>query len=173
MVDERERLASDCIERLRLGTSSQQFGFKIQALAAHVLLRLGFRINAVNSSGHPDIVAIKDGSEFRFEVEAEVEDPRRRMLTEKDMASLLGRSDVSGYYALAISFPDPRWVLVAANKLVGRRPVPNMLLEALSDSDFSSMWTLEYINILSSSCSEIGRMSFHRLSERALRGRSL
>ena len=138
-----------------------------------MLLRLGFRIDAVNSSGHPDIVAIKDGKEFRFEVEAEVEDPRRRMLTEEDMASLLGRSDVSGYYALAISFPDPRWVVVDADKLVDRRPVPNMLLEALSDSEFSSMWTQEYINILSSSCSEIRRMTFPILNERAIRGRSL
>ena len=173
MADEKDRFAKDCIERLRLDTNSSEFGYRIQALAAHVLLRLGFRIDAVNSSGHPDIVATKDGREFRFEVEAEVDGPRRRMLTEEDMASLLGESDVFGYYALAISFPDPRWVLVDAGNLVGRGPVPNMLLEALSDSEFSSMWTLEYTNILSSSCRELRRMTFPSLSEWAIRGRSL
>lgn len=33
--------ASECIERIRSDTSPVEFGYKIQALATHVLLRLG------------------------------------------------------------------------------------------------------------------------------------
>ena len=51
--------ASDCIENLRLSISPVEFGYKVQALAAHVLLRLDYRVEEINRSGHPDIVATR------------------------------------------------------------------------------------------------------------------
>ena len=71
-----DAVARECIERIRSSISPSEFGYKIQALAAHVLLRLGYRIDSINQSGHPDIVAVRNGGEFRFEVEAEVTGPR-------------------------------------------------------------------------------------------------
>ena len=171
-----ERDAFECIDRMRLGTSSQNFGFRVQALAAHVLLRLGYRVEAVNQSGHPDIIAIRNGREFRFEVEAEVGNPRPRKLTDSDFASLLEVPDGFGYYALAISFPTPYWILVPASKLYDRRhPSTNILLEALSDKTYSADWTTEYLGLLNDACHQISRASFdfNRLSTMALEGRGL
>ena len=166
--------ASECIERIRSGISPAKFGYKIQALAAHVLLRLSYRVDEVNHSGHPDIVATKDGREFRFEVEAEVTGPQPRRLTEADLDSLTKAPDVVGYYALAISFPTPYWVLVSASRLVNRNfPSSNMLLEALSDKAYSAEWTYEYVRLLHSACRQIKLASFSDLSQMALAGHGL
>ncbi len=164
----------ECIERIRAGISDEAFGYKVQALAAHVLLRLGHQIGAVNQSGHPDIATTKDGREFRFEVEAEAKRPRLRKLTNADFASLLEVTDGAGYYALAVSFPKPRWVLVPVIKLVGRtRASPNMLLEALSDKDYSHEWTREYQHLLHDACRQIRMASFGTLCEMAITGRGM
>ena len=166
--------ASECIDRISSSISPSEFGYKIQVLAAHVLLRLGYRIDAVNRSGHPDIVAIRDKREFRFEVEAEATGPRLRKLTGADLASLTEVPNVIGYYALAISFPTPYWVLVPVSKLTGRdHPSPNILLEALSDKEYSAEWTREYIELLQDACRQIRLASFGDLSRMALSGRGL
>ena len=166
--------ASECIEHIRSDVSPSEFGYKIQALAAHVLLRLNYQVDEVNPSGHPDIVATKDGKEFRFEVEAEVTGPRLRELTDADFASLMEAPNVVGYYALAISFPKPYWVLVPATKLIRRNsPSNNILLEALKDEEFSAAWTNEYVQLLHSACRQISLASFSYLSKMAMEGHRL
>ena len=166
--------ASECIERIRSSISPGEFGYKIQALAAHILLRLGYRIEAVNRAGHPDIVAIGGGREFRFEVEAEAFGPRPRQLTAADFASLTEAPNISGYYALAISCPKPYWVLVPASILACRtRPAPNILLEALSDKEYSAEWTREYVGLLQEACRQVRLASFSDLCEMALEGHGL
>ena len=166
--------ASNCIERIRSSITASEFGYKVQALAAHVLLRLGYSIDAVNQAGHPDIVATRGGVELRFEVEAEVTRPRLRKLTDADFVSLLGAANIVGYYALALAFPSPTWVLVPASKLVGRTLAsPNMLLEAISDKEYSREWTREYTLLLHQSCRQIRLTSFSALTEMAIAGRRL
>ena len=166
--------ASECIERIRSSVSAVEFGYKIQALAAHVLLRLGYQIDAINRSGHPDIVAVRNGREFRFEVEAEACGPRPRQLTAADLASLTEGPNIAGYYALAISFPKPYWVLVPASQLADRtRPSSNILLEALSDKEYSEEWTREYVGLLQDRCRRIELATFRYLRQTALEGRRL
>ena len=166
--------ARECIERVLSGISPSDFGFKMQSLAAHILLRLGYEVTAVKRIGHPDIVAIRDGKEFRFEVEAEVTSLRSRKLTTADLDSLTERSDIVGYYALVVSFPTPKWILVPALKLAGRRlPIPNILLESLRDREYSDAWTHEHINLLQNAYQRIRQGSFEDLSRMALSGRML
>ena len=165
--------AAACIEDMRLNVRAAEFGYKVQALAAHVLLRLSFQIHAINQSGHPDIVATRGTEQYHFEIEAEVGRPRLRRLKEEDFASLVGVPGVLGYFALAIGFPTPRWVLVPAERLQSRNPSPNVLLESLSDKDFSHAWTMEYQGLLSKECRRILESSFATLCERALPGNGL
>lgn len=173
MDNRAKRHASDCIENLRLNVSPSEFGYRVQALAAHVLLRLDCQVIEINRAGHPDIVATRGGEELHFEVEAEVVGPRSRQLTGDDFASLIEDSGVTGYFALAISNPAPRWILVPAKHLLGRKPSSNVLLEALSDQEFSNAWTYEYTNLLYAECRRIARSSFTVLRSRALKGRGL
>jgi len=165
--------AAGCIEDMRLNVRSAEFGYKVQALAAHVLLRLGFQVHAINQSGHPDIVATRGAKRYHFEIEAEVGRPRSRRLKEEDFASLVGVPGVFGYFALAIGFPTPRWVLVPAERLQSRNPSPNVLLESLSDKDFSQAWTAAYQGLLSRECHRILESSFATLCRRALTGNGL
>ena len=165
--------AAKCLEQLRLRVSPNEFGYRAQGLAAQVLLGLGYQINSVNQSGHPDIAATKDGREFRFEVEAEVGRPRLRQLSDDDLRSLTEVHNVVGYYALAICFPTPYWVLVPASKLIDRPPAPNILFEALSNKEYSAAWTREYIKMLNGACLRIGLASFGDLRQMALNGRQI
>ena len=166
--------ASECLRRARARTTATAFGYKLQVLAAHVLLRLNHRIMEVNSSGHPDIVSIKNGLQFRFEIEAEVTTTRKRRLTDADFRGLLGGSKGLGYFALAVSLPKPRWILVPASKLLRRHMAAgNALLEALCDEEYSATWTQEYIELLLASCGQIRRRSFNQLVQMALEGRRL
>ena len=161
----------DCIARLRSESSPTEFGYKIQALAAHVLVGLNHQVVEVNSRGHPDIVSIKHGREYRFEVEAEVVASKRRMLTSSDFEALIDDTRVAGYFALAISFPKPYWLLVPAQRLARRNsPSGNALLEALSDKAFSTEWTCEYLSLVERSCREMLDRSFNQLVRRAKRG---
>ena len=169
-----DQRAKDCIDRLLSESTDVEFGYKMQALAAHVLLRLGYRIKEVNQFGHPDITAFRDGSEYRFEIEAQVGNPRPRQLEAADIESLTEVPDDFGYYALAISFPKPYWVVVPVHKLADRkRPSSNVLLESLSDKNFSAEWNAEYQDMLSASCRRIEIASFTRLSELAVSGSGL
>ena len=173
-VDEKRPDAKECVDSLLLSDSAVELGYKIQGLSAHILLRLGHRVTAVNGSGHPDIVSTKNGEQFRFEIEAEVGGPRNRRLTDDDFHSLLDERQGTGYFALAICFPAPYWVLVPAAKLRSRSLASaNVLLEALSDKQLSADWTSEYISLLQNSCDRIREMSFAHLRDRALEGRML
>lgn len=165
--------ANRCLDRMHSELTPRAFGYKIQALAAHVLVRLGYEVANVNESGHPDIAAYRNGKEFRFEVEAEVIGPRLRQLDNADFASLTAPR-VFGYFALAIAFPAPYWVLVPASKLISRKhPSSNMLLEALSDEKYSREWTMAYREVLQNSCRLIRLASFNELSQMAKTGRGL
>ena len=137
-----------------------------------MLTRLNHRVLEVNPTGHPDIVSVKDGREFRFEIEAEVIGRKKRMLTASDFAGLMSNGG-AGYFALSVSFPRPYWVLAPAWRLARRNsPAGNALLKALSDKAFSSDWTREYLLPIGRSCRDMLDRSFDRLVRRALDGRS-
>ena len=166
--------ARECIESMHSRSSATEFGYKVQALGGHVLLRLGYQVSAIKPSGHPDIIASIGGTEYRFEVEAEVTRPRLRKPTSADFDSLVNVPNAVGYFALAITFPSPRWILVQASKLVNRRSAsPNILLESLSDKEFSAQWTAAYLELLHNSCRQISFGSFDRLSHMARSGAML
>ena len=166
-------MAADCLRRLRSRTSAGEFGYKIQAIAAHVLLGLRHRVVAINPRGHPDIVSVRGGREFRFEIEAEVAVRKRRMLSSADFDALVD-AEADGYFALAVSFPQPHWIAVPARRLARRKsPAVNSLLVALSDKELSSSWTEEYLSLISRSCRDVLDRSFDQLVRRALEGRGL
>ena len=112
--------------------------------------------------------------EYRFEVEAEVSGWRKRLLTSEDVAGLVGSQDVIGYFALAVSFPKPYWVLVPTAVMDRRRAaLGNALLEALSDKQLSKAWTQAHLALLQESGRVVRERSFEHLTQLALAGRAL
>lgn len=173
--DSVEEAARNCLDALLLELSPQEFGNRIQAVAAHILLRLGYHIAAVKWRGHPDITAWRDGLEYRFEVEAQVTGPRPRQLEKEDFDGLLSVPHAQGYYALAISpHTRPPWLLVPASSLVNRQlPSRNALLEALSDRDYSAAWTDEYHRLLQASGRLIRQTPSSELGQMAVDGKRI
>ena len=166
-------VAADCLEQLRSWVSPSEFGYRVQALAGHVLLGLGHSILEINQKGHPDLISEKGGQEFRFEVEAEVLARKPRMLTPSDVDGLTG-SCVEGYFAVAVSFPQPCWVLVPVQRLASRESPSGMaLLRALSDKTFSAEWTNEYVSLIRRSSRDVIDRSYDQLVQRAMDGRGL
>ena len=174
MVSSTQRaVAAECLRRLRSRTTVCEFGYKIQALAAQGLLRLSHRVEAVNPTGHPDVVTVKGGQEFRFAVESKVIGVNRTMLTSSDFAGLLSPG-VVGFFALAVSFPRPFWVLVPPQSLARRdRPAGHALLKALSDKAIPTDWTHQYVSLIGRSCRDVLDRSLDQLVQRAKDGRAL
>lgn len=168
-----EAKARACLDRLLLESDDKAFGFKMQAVAAHILLRLGHTVLDVKRVGHPDIVTLKDGVEHRFEVEAEVRGHRKRMPEEADFVGLTA-TDTVGYFALAVSFPRPYWVVVPIRELMSRGAQSgNATLEALRDRCLSDLWTESHLDLLARSCRVVRERSFEQLARRAKEGRAL
>lgn len=173
MADGADKRAAACLASMRMEVSDPEFGLKIQALAGHVLLRLGWEVEEINQFGHPDVVARQGSLTCHIEIEAEVRGTRPRQLTQADFESLIDVPGTIGLYGLAISYPIPRWILVPAELLMDRRPSYTVLLDALSDKENSLAWSDEYVKMLDAECNRITRYSFNALCDRALAGRGL
>ena len=75
---------------------------------------------------------------------------------------------------MAVSFPQPCWVLVPVQRLVPRQSPSGMaLLRALSDKAFTSEWTNEYVSLIHRSYRDVINRSYDQLVQRALDGRGL
>ena len=160
--------ARACLDRLLPELDNEGFGFKMQAVAAHILLRLGHEVLEVKRFGHPDIVSVKDGVEYRFEVEAEVRGHRKRMLEPADFVGLTATGDV-GCFSFAVSFPRPYWVVVPVLELVRRgSPSADATLEAPRDTLLSDAWTQTHFDLLATSCSVVRERSVEQLAKRAV-----
>ena len=95
------------------------------------------------------------------------------MLTPSDFDGLTG-SHVEGYFAMAVSFPQPRWVLVPVQRLASRESPSGMaLLRALRDKAFSSEWTNQYVSLICRSSRDVIDRSYDQLVQRAMDGRGL
>lgn len=160
---------------LRSTISLSEFGFRIQGLAAHVLLRLGARILEVNSKGHPDIVAEDQRGIMRIEVEADIHGFRARTLEEADFKAIAPRSPTDkGYFALALCGPYPRWLVMDYARLRRRAsPASPAIFQALAESEPSARWTSEFIDLVVRHHQHLRIFSFGFLCRLALQGKSL
>lgn len=176
MKDTRHWQAGKCLETLKDAIGPVELGFRVQGLAAHILLRLGARVLEINSQGHPDIVAENERGIMRIEVEAHIHGSRARLLTKEDLEAIAPRrSTDQGYFALALCSPYPTWLLIEYSRLQRRHgtPASPAILQALSDAETSKRWTAEFITLLIEHCQHLPAFLFDFLVRRALEGKSL
>lgn len=174
--DTRHWEAGKCLEKLKGAIGPSELGFRIQGLAAHVLLRLGARVLQINSQGHPDIVAEVERGLVRIEVEAAIHGTRARAPTEEDLDAIAPHSSTDkGYFAVALCGPYPRWLLVEYERLRRRHgtPASPAILQALADTEASEQWTAEFVELLVNHCTRLPFFSFDFLARRAKEGRPL
>lgn len=89
------------LEQLRGQCGDAEFGYRIQGVFAHVLIRQGYKILEVNAQGHPDIRARGHDREVLVQVKTVAHRSARSVveLSKEDAAGIaaLGRRGASMY----------------------------------------------------------------------------
>ena len=58
------------LDSLRTHVGDSEFGYRMQAFFAHILMELGYTIIKINPRGHPDIKSLKGSQTALFQVKS-------------------------------------------------------------------------------------------------------
>lgn len=165
--------AAKILYNLRSDASPASFGLLTQVLFAHVLGRLGARLEDIRNPGHPDIIAQLGGRLYNIEVEV-VGRTRVTQLEPADLAVLLNRQEGEyGFFCMLDCGPPIAWVCVDAAAL-GIRIKGKLrlsLLRAYSDKSYSRDCTEVFSKLVVENARHLPELKYRRLRRMAMQGR--
>jgi hypothetical protein len=175
VIVDSKRTAGRFLENLLSEVGPVEMGFRIQGLAAQIILALGYRVLEVKSSGHPDLVAQAAMGIVRVEIEADTMGSGVHLPEPKDLTALCPQSPGDeGYFAIAICSLFPRWIVIDSNRLVDRKTKLVLpLLESLSNREQSEIWSELFEQLILDYGNRLVDFSFTWLVEQALEQRCL
>ena len=151
-----------------------RFGLVVQALFAHVLLRLGGKVLDIRTPGHPDIRAILAGQLHSIEVETAKRKTVPRRLERGDLEVLqVSEEGEYGYFCVLDCGPPIAWLCVDVASL-GRRAGEELhlsLLRGYCNREFSVDCTANFSELVTSEARNLRHLSYDRLRREALSGR--
>ena len=163
--------AAKLLANLRRDVGFSKFGLVVQALFAHVLLRLGGSVLDVKNPGHPDISAILGGQLYNIEVETAMRKTIPRRLERGDLEVLqVSREDERGYFCVLDSGPPLAWLCVDVASL-GQRAAGELrlsLLRSYSNRSLSSDCTVEFSDLVTSQVRMLRQLTYAQLRQEAL-----
>jgi len=162
------------LDSLRAECGDAQFGYRMQGLFAHTLMRLGASILEVNAQGHPDVKA-RIADELLL---AQVKSAQHRgpcsvfQLSGSDLAGIAPGEHAIGYLAFLDCADPVSWFLVDFN--VARQflnhAVPIAVLRAAQQRQISDDCTAEFVEMILSLKARLNRLTFPLLARRAIEG---
>ena len=165
--------AARLLADLRNDVGNRGFGIVVQALFAHVLLRLGGRVLEVNHPGHPDILATLAGQVYSIEVEAATRKTLPRQLEQGDLDVLqVIRDGERGYFCVLDCGPPLTWLCVDVASL-GQRADGELrlsLLRGYSNRELSLDCTSEFSLLVIREARSLHQLTYDRLRQEALSG---
>ena len=165
------------LNRLRARWGNSDFGYRMQAVFAHVLLRLGGEILEVNAQGHPDVKARMAGQLTHFQVKtASHSHPGFQFcLSAKDLAGISPDDRGRGFLAVLDCAAPVAWLLVPEGRarLMVERPNLIATLRAERLNPFSVECSEAFLDLVTAEQERLPRLSFGLLAQRALRGEPL
>ena len=165
--------AAKLLVSLRRDVGFSRFGLVIQALFAHVLLRIGGNVLDVRTPGHPDILAILGGLRYSIEVETATRKTIPRLLEQGDLDVLtVSREDERGYFCVLDLGPPLAWLCVDLASL-GQRASGGLhlsLLRSYSNRDLSLDCTAEFSSLVTSQSRALTYLTYEQLRLEALAG---
>jgi hypothetical protein len=170
--------AGPALDALRAKFGDSEFGYRVQALFAYVIARLGAVIEEVNAQGHPDIRASWQGKTGLIQVKSLLHrlPDHRYTLTKEDLRGITPHaSDQIGYLALLDCGSPAEWIVVEEARLrfhLGN-PIHLVTLRADCDKALSCLCTEEFNQVIASFEGRLQDMTFALLSKRALAQYSL
>lgn len=161
------------LDRLRQQCGDSDFGYRMQALFGHVLVRLGFVVTEINAQGHPDVLAVHGDRTLRVQVKTVKHGSAATLfeLAEADCDGISGSSS-EGVLALLDCAEPVRWVIVAyerARSLVGR-PLHLATLRGNEHQQLSEECSDEFVALVVRSRSQLPLVPYQVLRDRALQG---
>ena len=165
--------AAMLLANLRRDVGFSKFGLVVQALFAHILLRLGGRVLDIKNPGHPDISVVLGGQLYNIEVETAMRKTIPRRLERGDLEVLqVSREGECGYFCVLDSGPPLSWLCVDVASL-GQRAAGELrisLLRSYSNRDLSADCTIEFSNLVMSQARVLNRLTYQQLRREALAG---
>lgn len=166
------------LDSLRAAIGDSEFGYRMQALFAHVLLERGGSITEINERGHPDIKWVKDGQTALVQVKTISHSYAGWVLvvSPDDIAGIRpSRSDEVGYFAVLDCAVPVSWV-VSEYSVIRRHEMCSVSIETIrasADSELSIDSTEVFAELLMRHAENLNLLTFGVLRNRALRGERL
>ena len=151
-----------------------RFGLVVQALFAHVLLRIGGSVLDVKSPGHPDIRAMLAGQLYNIEVETATRKTLPRQLEHGDLDVLQHRREGEyGYYCVLDCGPPIAWLCVDVATLGSRADgeLRLALLRGYSNREISSDCTAEFSRLVTKEARNLHQLTYDLLRQEVLSGK--
>ena len=166
--------AAKVLAYFRNDVGFQRFGLVVQALFAHVFLRLGGNVLDVKNPGHPDIRALLAGQSYYIEVETAQGKTLPRQLDQGDLDALQTLDEgEQGYFCVLDCGPPIAWICVDVASL-GRRAGGELrmsLLRGYSNRDLSLDCTAEFSHLVIKEARNLNQLTYAQLRHEALSGR--
>ena len=169
--------AKRVVDGLRAKCGDSEFGYRLQALFAHILLRLSARIVEINAQGHPDIRAVLGDRELLIQVKTCSHSSAATIfeITREDVSGITEGGRRTGMLAFLDCAEPVSWIIVPADRVLAMvgRPVHVATLRADSDRVLSADCTEEFLLILDRVGGHLPNFTYSLLRRRALNGEPL
>ncbi|MFQ5493673.1 MAG: hypothetical protein ACE5DX_05960 [Candidatus Dojkabacteria bacterium] len=166
------------LDLLRSKIGDSEFGYRMQAFFAHVLLELGGSIIEINQQGHPDIKSKINGCISHFQVKTISHSAAGWNLTigPDDIAGIRPRiSDEVGYFAVLDCAVPISWLIIEYSQIQRHesRSVSIETIRAAMDADFSNECTDVFAELVMKHKDKLHLLTYGILCKRALLGEGL
>ena len=164
------------LNNLHDNISDSEFGYRLQGLFAHTLIKYGMKILEIKAQGHPDIIGETENKQFKFEVETVIGKGRKRLIEKEDIEAIESqKKNEEGYIAILDYRFRPEWLLMEYRSLKWRisETLSIVTLKSLSDKNFSQKCTDYFFELILANDSRLLNLTFSILKEKALRGDEL
>lgn len=162
------------LEALRAECGDAEFGYRMQAMFAHVLVKLGAVVLEVNAQGHPDIKARLADDLVLVQVKSCMHRTSSSLfqLSKNDLAGITPGDRTKGYLAFLDCADPVSWRLISfplARQFLNRS-VPIASLAAAQEEQLSRDCTEAFTDIILSAKDRLRVLTFTLLASRAVRG---
>lgn len=177
-TDDRLFTIKPILDGLRRECGDSEFGYRMQALYAHVLLRLGGRVVDINAQGQPDVVAELGGTTMLVQVKSVFHGGPAcgLQLSQRELDGIRPASkQEAGYLALLDCAVPVSWIMLTHDHPLFRERAPVLIatLRAAKTEPLSEECTSEFADLVITHEARLTNLTFRILRARALRGRSL
>jgi len=166
--------ATEILRGLHRKVGSPDFELRVQALFAHILLRLGWSVRQLNHPGHPDVLVETSHGMLKFEVEVLSQAPYQ--VKEDDLEALRAKTvGWCGYLALLDCGPPLLWLVLPYEVVQGQagKSLHKPEIKRLSAPQLSSKCTEEFCSLLCLNKQKLENLTFSLLRKWALDGKNL